>query len=303
MDLKAASILVSLIISFFISSAHSAEKDWAGIVISLKPKQGQNFEQDLLLSKALFSLERRPEAIRVLNEYVEHEDARARKQLNLISTQFYNQETANIYYEAIRLIGTFKWSEARERLESALAKEPGHAMVLERLIQTELVLKAKDALVDHIQLADQYHFEAKELKIYSAKAEFDAGEDREAFRLMSAQKAAAMAHPVSMVWWLEIAAKNKRTTEVTAIQTRILKQYSTWAYVIDWFIHSKFLSPKELIAFKAQQEKNLKDPVKFNQDLEADSKRTQYYWVGHYTYESLLQSLQAPTPTPTVSEG
>ena len=76
MDLKGALILLSVLLwSSFAqatgyASALSSEvteslqkKDWPNLILLLRPKQGQNFEQDLILAKAYLSLERRREAI------------------------------------------------------------------------------------------------------------------------------------------------------------------------------------------------------------------------------------------------
>jgi hypothetical protein len=299
MVLKAASIIGIAVTAAlaFPSVSFAVEKDSASIVLALKPKQGQNFEQDLQLAKALFTLERRIEAIRVLNEY---SDERATRMLHLVSTQFYNQETATSYYEALRAISLLKWAEARELLVPALSKEPGNGLLLQRLIQVELILKQKEPLTEHLTLAEELDPDSKELKVYSAKASFDAGDEKEAYRILSAQKTLVQSNPVITVWWCDVLLKLKKYPELAAIQSRLLKDHPTWSFPIQWFIESKQLSVKEQKAFQNQLEKNLKDPAKFAQEQEAEAKRTQYQWVGYYSYDSL--KLPAPTATPVKPE-
>lgn len=296
MVLKAASILGLLVCL----SVGAVEKDWASVVVALKPKQGQNFEQDLQLAKALFSLERRIEALHVLNAY--SSDERANRMSNLISTQFYNQETANAYYEAIRLIGLLKWTEAREKLEPALAKEPGNGLLLLRLIEVELFLKQKDALTEHLNLAQDLTPQNKELKIYSAKAALDSNEDKEAHRILSTQKTLIQSDQTLMAWWLESLLRLKKNAEIQAIAARLLKDHPNWSYPVWWMIKNRQLSTKDQKAFETQLEKNLKDEAKFNQELEAEGKRTQFYWVGYYSYESLKRPIELPNQTKSPSQ-
>jgi predicted Zn-dependent protease len=284
MVLKAASILAVLLTL----NAQALEKDWVGIVQSLKPKKGQNFEQDLQFAKALFALERRIEAIQVINHYPpEEHDESTKKLIRLMSTQFFSQETATGYYEAVKLIGLLKWAEAYEKLEWAIAREPGHGLILLRLIQVELLLKKKDSRVEHLRLALALTPEQKELKMYLARAHLDDGDSKEAARIFNVQKSIVQQNEVLTVWWLQSLAEQKKSSEFAQFSEKVLKKHSNWSYVIDWCIRNRVLSEKMSKLFTAQLEKNLKEPEKFNQSLEVEAKRTQYFWVGYYSLESL----------------
>jgi hypothetical protein len=289
MDLKAASILGLLCCFVPVLTAHAVEKDWAAIVTSLAPKQGQNFEQDLQLAKALFSLERRPEAMAVLNEY---EDPEAAKLARLISGQFYTQDSATLYYEALRLIALSKWSEAREKLESALTREAGNGLVLQRLIQVELVLAKKDSAAEHLKLAQELLPHSKELAFFAAKLALDTADYREAYRILSGVKSQVLLEQTLSVWWFETLLRLKKFSELQAIETRFLKDHRTWSYAIDWWIKSKQLSSKDEKVYHDQLGKNLADEVKFNQTQELEGKKTQFQWAGYYSFESLK-----PPPT------
>ncbi|MBC7398007.1 MAG: hypothetical protein H7333_11240, partial [Bdellovibrionales bacterium] len=111
------------------------KKDWPGVVLLLQPRQGQNFEHDLILARAMISLERRQEALKLLDElYATHKDERTQKLFNLAGTLFFNQDTSTLYYEAVQLLSGAKFAEAKDKLDQAASKEPGQVMVLVRLV-------------------------------------------------------------------------------------------------------------------------------------------------------------------------
>jgi len=277
MVLKAASILTFLVVLSGVPRAFAAPTE---------PKQGQNFEQDLQLAKELFSLERRTDAIRLLNRH--SSDDRATKVLNLMSTEFYHQDTANIYYEAIRLIEIQKWSDARERLDAAWAKEPGNGLVLLRLIQVELLLKQKDRLADHLKLALELTPQVKELKLYAAKAALNDDEEKEAYRGFSAQKAYVSEHPTLTVWWLDTLLAMKKTSEIHSIADTLLRRHPDWSYVLWWFLKNEQGTDAQRSRFRAKLDQNLKDLEKYRRGVEQENQRTQFFWAGYET-EALLK--------------
>src|ERR1700761_8622705 len=77
------------------------KKDWPSVVLLLQPKKGQNFEHDLVLARALLSLERRQEALKLLVSVAEthNKDERVNRLLQSAGTLFFNQDTSNLYYE------------------------------------------------------------------------------------------------------------------------------------------------------------------------------------------------------------
>src|SRR4249919_2954339 len=78
------------------------KKEWSNVVSLLKPKEGQNFEHDLMLAKAYLSLERRLDAQKLISEMLmNRRDERVIRLRDIAATQFFDQETANAYYEAI----------------------------------------------------------------------------------------------------------------------------------------------------------------------------------------------------------
>jgi len=280
MVLKAASILTFLVVLSGVPRVSAA---------SAEPKQGQNFEQDLQLAKELFSLERRTDAIRLLNRH--SLDDRATKVLNLMSTEFYHQDTANIYYEAIRLIEIQKWSEARERLDAALAKEPGNGLVLLRMIQVESLLKQKDRLADHLKLALDLTPQVKELKLYAAKAALDAGEEKDAYRGFSAQKAYVLAHPTLTMWWLDTLLAMKKISDIQAIADSLLRRHPDWSYVLWWFLKNEQGTDSQRTRFRAKLDQNLKDLTKYRKGVELENQRTQFFWAGYETEELLKKPI------------
>ncbi len=277
------------------------KKDWPSLVLLLKPKEGQNFEQDLILAKACLSLERRSEAVATLNALIEKRtDERAVKLRELAATQFFSQETANLYYESIRLISENHFVEAKERLEQVLVKEPGQGLALVRLTEVEVILNKKSAAQEHLKLASEIMPNAAELKIYAARLKLDVPETddesdeiyKEAFRIFSAQKEVVNKNENPFVWWLMALAKLNRLSELNAIQAKLLKEHPQWSSVLLWYLKERTLSPAEKAAFLEQLQKNLKEPEKFNQGLQAEAKRSQYFWVGFFTYETIKAETQ-----------
>ena len=314
MDQKAALILLSVLTSLLggsfawsipsASVGHPEEvteftqkKDWPSLILLLKPERGQNFEQDLILARAYLSLERRYEAIELLNEMLEnHKDERAFKLRDLASTQFFNQDTANLYYEAIRYMGDLRWPEAKDKLEQALAKEPGQGLVLVRMVQISLILGSKD-LEEHLRAAQEVFPSSVELKVYSARAKFLADGAKETYHLFLGMKDMLLQNDVTTEWWLEVLSKMAKTSEVAVLEKLLIKNHPHWSYSLSLFLRAEVRVPYSFLGTVSttmvdQLEKNLKDASKIKPELEAEAKRSQYYWVGFFTDEALKTQLE-----------
>ena len=280
-------VFILLIHLFTVSFALAAPvEDASNQILLLKPKQGQNYEQDLLLAKAYLSLERRAEAQKLLNEMLlTKKDDRVLKLRDLSATQFFDQETANFYYEAVRHLSGGRWVEAKERLDQAIKQEPGQGLVLLRMIQIELYNGAKGTLEEHITQLQQLMPNSIELKAYSGRENYNDEEYREAFRIFLPIKDTLLQNETGALWWLDALLKVNRMGDIALIQNRMLKDHPSWSSVLLWFLQGKTLSAAEHAKFTAQLTKNLKDPEKFKLEQENEGKRTQYFWEGYVSYD------------------
>ena len=267
--------------------------DWPTIVLLLKAKQGQNFEQDLLLSKALYSLERRQEAVKVLLARLndkgpdKNTEKTIEKWVELYSTQFLNEDASRLYYEAVGLLASEKWLEAKEKLEAVNGKEPGHKLVLQRLLQVDLILDQKEAFTEHLKLAQEANPFSKELKIFQARSLYLQKEEQSAYRIFQNFKGIISENEVLCVWYLDVLSALNKQVEMNTYLKKLDKEHPQWIWVQSWFVKKPFLDEKEKKAFTVQITKTLKDFSKYKTALEVQARKTDYQWVGFFTAEAL----------------
>ena len=236
--------------------------------------------------------------------YASHKDERTQKLFNLAGTLFFNQETSTLYYEAVQLISIGKFTEAKEHLDQALIKEPGHFLVLLRLVQVEILLGLKDAARNHLRLAESRTPGSFELKLFAAKLDLDAfdasAEDPVDFtKTWMNSKSVFLENELGASLWAEALKREKKLNELSALGQKILKEYSNWSYVLAWYYKNGEGNPVSLAAYKSQVEKNLKDRPAFEARLEKEMKRTQYFWVGYETFETVSALLNQVQSTGT----
>ena len=300
-----ASILLLFRVLFISECAHALapdgdlkaalqKKDWPEVVLLLEPKQGQNFDHDLDLARAYLSLERRADALKLLGEqYPDHKEDRLLKLYTLAGSLFFNQETANLYYEAVRLISIAKFSEAKERLEQALSKEPGQVSVLTRLVQVEVQLLQKEQAMKHLKLAQSLAPYSLDLKLIGAGLVLDRPDEAEVdYQSFQALKTALMGAEVPLTFWIEVLKRTGKTNELRALAESVLKNHRSWTFAQMAVLKTGLLGPVLQKKYKAQIELNLKDKAQFESRLEQDMKQTQYLWVGFIRYEDLVKQLK-----------
>ena len=271
------------------------KNDWPALILLLKPKQGQNFEQDLILAKAYLSLERRTEALKTLSQLSPpKKDDRAAKLIEIASSQFFNQETATLYYEALRILSGAQTevkvgqspfqrnlqiaTEAKERLDQALLKEPDHGLILLRIIQVDFLMGLKEPLQEHLKLAVELNPLSKELKIFQAKNLLNSEQEAEAYKILFPLKAFLYENELPFTWYLEVLAKMKKSAEITSAKNKILKEHPQWQTAIQWFQKKGLLNTQELKLLK-------KDADAYEKFYQAELKRTQYLWRGYLPTE------------------
>ncbi len=271
------------------------KKNWPEVVLLLSPEQGQNFEHDLTLARAYLFLERRQEALSLaLKLYNTRKDEKSRAILDLAGTLFFNQETSNLYYDAIRLISISKFQEARERLDQALAREPNQVLILTRLLQVELLLGLKETAANHLKLAQTYSPFSMQLKLFGAKIALDAepDDDQDWYKELLPLKASLLENEVTMTLWFRALKQGKKTVELASYAKKMIKEHPSWTSALLWIYQNGSLVDADRAKYLAQINLNLKNKDQFNALLEQEMKQTQYFWIGYIVYETLLQQLK-----------
>jgi hypothetical protein len=205
------------------------------------------------------------------------------------------------------LIRTLKFSEARDHLEQALSKEPGQILLLTRLIQMELLLGKTSAATTNLKLAQDTSQGMTELKLFAVKMAVDKKPDDDddqnlLYRDVVPLKTQLLENEITLPFWSEALTRAKRNSEIETFAAKTLKDHPLWSYALMDFAKSRSVSPSTQIQLIAQLEKNLKSKDAFDAALEAEMKRTDYFWVGYSVYENLLVDFKkvSATPTPTV---
>jgi hypothetical protein len=283
------------------------QKDWPGLVLLLKPKEGQNFDHDLVLSKAYLQLERRADAQRLLGQWLDgkHDEA-AQKQLDLTSNLFFNQETSNLYFDAVRLISIRKWAEAKERIDQAILKEPGNLLLISRLVQVQIQLGMRDAAREQIDAGLELNPAHRELKVFLAGLDLEDEEERDAQRTLLAEKSWIFDHELPTLWYFESLHALKRSSEVLTMQKAILKSHPSWGELRLWILKNGLVPKDQIQVVRAQMDELLKDPEKYNQTQESEYRKGQYYWISASTidtlkaqYATFIENLAKPSPSPS----
>lgn len=266
------------------------QKDWPGLVLLLKPKEGQNFDHDLILSKAYLQLERRSDAQKLLGKWL-HEDTKyeylAQKQLDLTSNLFFNQETSNFYFDAVRLISIRKWADAKERLDQAVLKEPGNLLLISRLVQVQIQLGQKEPATEQIAAGLDLNPNQRELQVFSARLDLDNEEERDAQRTLLSQKSWIFEHELPTLWYFESLYALKRSSEILSMQKGILKVHPSWGELRLWLLKNGLIPKDQMQTVRAQMDDMLKDPNKYNQTKESEYRQGQYYWISSNTVDKL----------------
>jgi tetratricopeptide (TPR) repeat protein len=265
MRLLAALILTGF--TLFSWNAHSQDTvfDWSKKVIELQSKEGQNFEQDLILLRGYLSFNRRTDAlmlIQKMNRIHARKDIRLTELTETASEQFFFQETAELHSEALQLMRDENWSEAKEKLESALQKEPGHRLLLNRVIQTLLALEQSSKAADWFKIAEGLYPETGIDRIYRSWIGIQQQNAKDSIRPLSnlwySDRKFFERNEAALLAFMKATELNKYQLDVPAIQRMIQKHPEWWCARLMW-VKSRWNSkPIEL----------KKELLKISKDLE-----------------------------------
>lgn len=269
------------------------KNDWAAQVALLNPRKGQNFEQDIQLGKALLQLERRIDSLKVLVPLHQgSKDERVARLVRLASEMFFNQETSNLFFEALRLLSIGKYGDARERLEQANSKEAGNLMVIQRLIQVDILTGAYDSAGSRLKEALSLAPLSAEAKAFAMKLALVADDQNrgEVPRSLMLPKKPYPASQVPFVFTLEALKRWGKVDEIRAIASNLSREHPKWVYAMVWLYSSGLLPDSLRGKLKTQIDRELRSRDRFEKELDSEMKETQNYWVGYISYDDLVKN-------------
>jgi|GEM_PF-2428031 len=267
--------------------------DWSQQVLLLGPKKGQNFEHDLQLAKALLQLERRGESLKLLNGLAQtFRDERVTKLIRSAGEIFFHQETSNLYFEGLRFLAVGKFTDARERFDQALSKEPGNTLLLTRMLQVEILLDAPDSAAGKLKELQSLAPPSPEVKAYSLKLALLTEDRTESLpqRYAVWLKKPYPTAEVPFVFTLEALKRSGRMDEVKSLASSVLREHSDWGYALSWLHTFAELPTSFRQKLKNQIDHELKSRDRFEKSLEFKMKQTQYFWVGYIRYDDLVKN-------------
>ena len=210
------------------SLAQETIQDWSKKVIELQEQEGQNFDRDLILVKGYLILHRRVEALTLLAKLSQSYPKKEPILSELFETaaeQFFFQETSELHAEALQLIQAENWSDAKEKIDSALQKEGGHRQLVFRGVQIALALGKPGSVNDLIKFGEAHFSNQFIWKILFSWHAFQKEDYREIYRVLN---------PV----WLQ---EKKKFEADEAAYLIYLKMQESLKFAPDWGAISKFI--------------------------------------------------------------
>ncbi len=279
------------------SLAQDSVQDWSKKVIELQEKEGQNFEQDLILIKGFLYLQRRGEALLVLNRLMKgpsKKDPRVQELYDAASDQFFFQETAELHSEVLQLLKDESWVEAKDKIETGLQKEPKHRLLTLRAIQLGLILTPKDPLSEYVKIAENNFSDQLVWKIYSAWMSVQKGDGKEAHRILSALWSSDRKFfektEVLMLSYLQAIDLTKHTADWIAL-SKIIQKHPEWVNVRLWRLKNKNFAAKDKEKEIAQLKVLLGDLKNLKSLHAKEDKDHSYYYMGLITVEKAKAQL------------
>ncbi len=266
--------------------------DWSKKVIELQEVQGQNFEQDLLLVKGLLYLQRRSEALELIqkiNRIHQRKEPRLSELLETASNQYFQQETMELFAEASILIRDDNWPEAKDRLDTALKKEPLHRELMTTAIQVALATGNVDRAADLEKAGAPFYGDSMVWKTYRVWIQIQQKNGKEAMKVLAllwnSTRAQFSRNEVWILAFLKTMELNKYQLDWDAV-VKIIRRHPEWACSRLAKIRLKPLPSvkqrKELLEIKAV----LEDPKKFQSVLMVQEKEFRSQYKGLIPLES-----------------
>jgi tetratricopeptide (TPR) repeat protein len=300
---KASMILLlsALLVPAPFASTHDAEVreaaeqgDWPEVIQLLTPKRGQNIEHDFLLARAYLQTERRADALKHLTSMLSlRREERTLRLLQTAGEIFFTQETSQLHSEAVRLLSLLKLQEAQEKLDQALAREPGNTLVLIRLVQVELLTGKLDSAGAHLKelLASAPY--SQDARCFAIQLQNLAPDSFQTPALLRRPD-----HEVPFMFQLEQWKRQGKMEDIRAAVKEVIQLHPGWAHAQSWFLRSGLLGPADAGRVRKLLERNIKQRERFEGEQQREMSRARYLWVGytHKLPEQPAPAAGAPRP-------
>ena len=186
------------------------EKKWAEAVLNLKREERFNPSSIVRqeLGRALFYSGRREEAIGALQRAIEHssgaEKELIKKRAQIVSRQFFTQDTFLLYQEGLHLLEAKKLTSARERFLEALKHEPDNVEILVRSAQCQLLVNDFDLASERLRLARKLNPDDPEIRLWLGRALFFRGEMTASIEELRSAMTAMPENEEAVLWASEV---------------------------------------------------------------------------------------------------
>lgn len=286
-----ALILTAICFTSQNSLAQETVQEWSKKVIELQSKEGQNFEQDLQLVKGYLYLQRRAEALVLLNRLLKlnyKKDSRLAELFETASDQFFLQDTAELYADAIQFIKVESWLEAKEKIDAAIQKESKHRLLTLRAIQLGLILGQTEQVAENAKAAELNFPDFPIWRAYSAWINISKNELKEASRILmllwnSDQKLFEKSE-VLVLSFLQSLEVKKYSVSLVKL-SKIIQNHPEWVAVRVWRLKNKSWSVSDRKREITLLKEMLSDLKKLNLQREKEEKESSYFFKGFISIE------------------
>ncbi len=288
--------LVLALFSFLIdqSLAQESIQDWSNKVVELQDQQGQNFDQDITLVKGYLFLHRRQDALSLLSKLSHSAPKKNENLLNELSEaamdQFFFQDTAESHADVLQLIRSDRWLDAREKLESALQKEPGHRQLVFRLVQVALASNSLNVAKEQIKFGEEHYSSQFNWKILYSWFSLLKEDYREVYRVLNPiwipEKKKFEKEEAAYLVYLKMQEMLKFSPDWNAI-SKVIQKNPSWLGVRLWRLKNKMFTSLE----KTKEIKQIQSQLV----LKINAKRTKSlpFFYGLISLESIKKELDS----------
>jgi predicted Zn-dependent protease len=212
---------------------------WAEAVLELQKalqEQPGFFPAELQLSAALVRLDRRSEALGLLNRWaLEASDDQKRlliDRIQVLSRVFLTGETAQAYFDGVNALNAFRVSDAKTRLQQAFEKEKDNMEVLLRLGQLAILEADFDTAVEQLKQARQLNPYEPQIKLWLGRALFKRGELQLGIEALQDASNALPSSEVASIWLGEALALSGKQSQAVDLLDRDIRQHADHPYSV-----------------------------------------------------------------------
>jgi tetratricopeptide (TPR) repeat protein len=181
------------------------------------------------LARALAYLGRREEALSVLSQAAGRERGEKQRalirKLRVISRQFLENSSFQLFQEGVSFLGARKYRVARERFEKALMAEPDNVEILIRVGQCLVMDGDFDSASERLRLAKKLNPYEPEIHLWLGRALHNKGELSDAIKELKEASAIMGASETAPVWLAEaLDSSGQRSAAIQVLEQDLRTQ-------------------------------------------------------------------------------